>query len=253
VNNKFGDASSKVVVEECLVGEEASYLVFMDSITFKPMVYSQDHKPIFENDEGPNTGGMGAYSPAPILSGHETEMEEKIIKPFLNGVKKEGIEYKGVLYVGLMKTKEGLKILEFNCRFGDPETQVILPRLKTDILEVMNAVVNKTLSSTKIEWSSEHCVSVVLASGGYPGAYEKGKLITGLEDVRDTQIIHAGTRKEDDNILTNGGRVLNIVSLGNNLKEAVDKAYSTINGINFDDMFFRRDIAKKELDRQARG
>ena len=252
-NNKFGDASSKVVVEECLVGEEASYLVFMDSITFKPMVYSQDHKPIFENDEGPNTGGMGAYSPAPILDGLESEMEEKIIKPFLNGIKKEGIEYKGVLYVGLMKTKEGLKILEFNCRFGDPETQVILPRLKTDILEVMLAVVNKTLSSTNIEWSPEHCVSVVLASGGYPGAYEKGKLITGLEDVQDAQIIHAGTRKEDNNILTNGGRVLNIVCLGENLKEAVDKAYSTINKINFEDMFFRRDIAKKELDRQVGG
>ncbi len=252
-NNKFGGASSKVIVEECLVGEEASYLVFMDSITFRPMVYSQDHKPIFENDEGPNTGGMGAYSPAPILDGLETEMEEKIIKPFLNGIKQEGMEYKGVLYVGLMKTKEGLKILEFNCRFGDPETQVILPRLKTDILEVMLAVVNKTLSSMNIEWFDDHCVSVVLASGGYPGAYEKGKLITGLEDVKDAQIIHAGTRKEDDDILTNGGRVLNIVCLGKNLKEAVDKAYSAIDGINFDGLFFRRDIAKKELGRQLGG
>ncbi len=252
-NNKFGEASSKVVVEECLVGEEASYLVFMDSITFKPMVYSQDHKPIFENDKGPNTGGMGAYSPAPILDGLETEMEEKIIKPFLNGIKQEGMEYKGVLYVGLMKTKDGLKILEFNCRFGDPETQVILPRLKTDILEVLLAVVNKTLSSMNIEWLPDHCVSVVLASGGYPGSYEKGKLITGLDTVQGAQVIHAGTRKEDNNILTNGGRVLNIVCLGKNLKEAVDKAYSTINGINFDGMFFRRDIAKKELGRQVGG
>ncbi|MBD3303530.1 phosphoribosylamine--glycine ligase [Candidatus Woesearchaeota archaeon] len=252
-NNKFGKASSKVVVEECLVGEEASYLVFMDSITFRPMVYSQDHKPVFENDEGPNTGGMGAYSPAPILDGLKTEIEEKIIKPFLYGIKQEGIEYKGVLYVGLMKTKDGLKILEFNCRFGDPETQVILPRLKTDILEVMNAVVNKTLSSVNLEWSSEHCVSVVLASGGYPGSYEKGKLITGLEKVSDAQVIHAGTRKEGDNILTNGGRVLNIVCLGKNLKEAVDKAYSEISNVNFNGVFFRRDIAGKELNRKGGG
>lgn len=252
-NNKFGEASSKVIIEECLVGEEASYLVFMDSITFKPMVYSQDHKPVFENDEGPNTGGMGAYSPAPILDGHETEIEEKIIKPFLYGIKQEGIEYKGVLYVGLMKTKDGLKILEFNCRFGDPETQVILPRLKTDILEVMNAVVNKTLSSMKLDWSPEHCVSVVLASGGYPGSYEKGKLITGLKKVRSAQVVHAGTRKEGDNILTNGGRVLNIVCLGENLREAVNKVYSEISNVNFDGMFFRRDIAKKELNRQGGG
>ena len=252
-NNKFGDASSKVIVEECLIGEEASYLVFMDSETFKPMVYSQDHKPIFEGDQGPNTGGMGAYSPAPILDGLETEMEEKIMRPFIAGIKQEGIEYKGVLYVGLMKTKEGLKILEFNCRFGDPETQVILPRLKTDILEVMNAVVNKKLDSINIEWSDEHCVSVVLASGGYPNAYEKGKLITGLENIKDAQVIHAGTKKEGGKIFTNGGRVLNIVCLGKNLQEAVDKAYSTIKGINFDGMFFRRDIAKKELDRRDGG
>jgi phosphoribosylamine--glycine ligase len=251
MNNKFGDASSKVIIEECLFGEEASYLVFMDSETFRPMVYSQDHKAIFEGDKGPNTGGMGAYSPAPILDGHEEEMEEKIIKPFLKGIKEEGIEFKGVLYVGLMKTSNGLKILEFNCRFGDPETQIILPRLKTDILEVFNAVIDKKLNDLKLEWSDEHCVTVVLASGGYPGSYEKGKEITGLDRVNgDIQVIQAGTRKEDGKILTNGGRVLNIVALGPTLKNAVDKAYSNIKKINFEGMYYRRDIAKKELDRQ---
>lgn len=251
-DNKFGDASSKVVVEECLVGEEASYLVFMDSETFKPMVYSQDHKPVFEGDKGPNTGGMGAYSPAPILDGLEDEMENRIIKPFLAGIKQEGIEYKGVLYVGLMKTKEGLKILEFNCRFGDPETQVILPRLKTDILEVMNAVADKKLGSINVEWHDKHCVTVVLASGGYPGKYEKGKEIAGLDRVEGVQVIHAGTRKEGNNILTNGGRVLNVVALGSSLREAVGTAYSNIGKIGFEGMFFRKDIAKKELDRQLK-
>jgi len=247
--NKFGKASSKVIIEECLFGEEASYLVFIGGENFKPMVYSQDHKPIYEGDKGGNTGGMGAYSPAPILDGLEQEMEEKIIKRFFEGIKKEGIEYKGVLYVGLMKTKKGLKILEFNCRFGDPETQVILPRLKTDILEVMNAVIDKKLGETEVKWSDKHCVSVVLASGGYPGSYEKGKVITGLEKVEGAQVIHAGTKEEKGRILTNGGRVLNVVCLGRTLKEAVDSAYSNISKINFDGIYFRRDIAKKELDR----
>jgi len=247
--NKFGEASSKVIVEECLVGEEASYLLFVDSENFAPMVYSQDHKSIGEGDVGLNTGGMGAYSPAPILEGYEEEMETKILKPFMQGIKKEGIEFKGVLYVGLMKTKDGLKILEFNCRFGDPETQVILPRMKSDILDVMNAVIDKKLGNMSIEWSDDHCVSVVLASGGYPEKYEKGKVIKGIDCVEDVQVIHAGTKKDNGDILTNGGRVLNIVSLGKDLKEAVDKAYLKINEINFDGMYYRKDIAKKELDR----
>ena len=149
-----------------------------------------------------------------------------------------------------MKTKDGLKILEFNCRFGDPETQVILPRLKTDIIEVMNAVIDKNLAKTNLEWYDDHSVSVVLASGGYPGSYEKGKVITGLNNTAGAQIIHAGTKSENGNILSNGGRVLNIVCLGKTLKEAVDKAYSKIDEINFDGMYFRKDIAKKELDRQ---
>jgi phosphoribosylamine--glycine ligase len=184
------------------------------------------------------------------LDGLEEEMEENIIKPFLKGVKEEGIEYKGVLYVGLMKTKDGLKILEFNCRFGDPETQVILPRLKTDLIEVMGAVIDQKLDETKVEWSSKHSVSIVLSSGGYPGKYEKGKLITGLDKVFGAQVIHAGTKEENGRVLTNGGRVLNIVALGDSLKKAVDAAYSQIKEIDFEGMYFRRDIAKKELDRQ---
>lgn len=249
-NNKFGDASSKVVVEECLVGEEGSYLVFMDNNSFKPMVYSQDHKAIYEGDRGPNTGGMGVYSPAPILDGHEEELEQKIIKPFMEGIKAEGIDFRGVLYVGIMKTKDGLKILEFNCRFGDPETQVILPRMKTDIIDVFLAVADDKLENVNLEWNDNHCVSVVLASGGYPGDYEKGKQIVGLDNIQDCQVIHAGTKADEGEIVTNGGRVLNIVGTGASLREAVDKVYSEIDKVNFEGMYFRRDIAKKELDRK---
>lgn len=249
-DNKFGDASARIIVEECMFGEEASYLVFMDSKIFKPMPYSQDHKPIFEGDKGPNTGGMGTYSPAPILDGCEDELKNNIIEPFLQGIKKEGIEYKGVLYVGLMKTEDGLKIVEFNCRFGDPETQVILPRMKTDLLEVMLACADGNLEKTEITWSDEYCGCVVLASGGYPGKYEKGKIIQGLDDVKDAQIIHAGTKEDSSNIYTYGGRVLNIVALAPTLKQAMDKCYQEIKKISFEGMYYRKDIAKKELDRQ---
>jgi phosphoribosylamine---glycine ligase len=249
-NNKFGKASSSIVIEECLIGEEASYLLFLDSNTFKPMVYSQDHKAIFEQDKGPNTGGMGAYSPAPILNGCEEEIEEKIVKPFINGIKQEGIDFRGVLYVGLMKTKNGLKILEFNCRFGDPETQIILPRLKTDILEVFEAVIDKKLCDIELDWSNEHCTCIVLASKGYPGSYEKGFEITGLDDLGDVEVIYAGTKEVNGKIVTNGGRVLNVVSTGKNLSIATTKAYENIKKINFDGMYYRTDIGKKELDRQ---
>jgi len=249
-NNKFGESSAKIIIEECLFGEEGSYLVFIDSKTFKPMVYSQDHKPIFEGDKGPNTGGMGVYSPAPILEGHENELENEIINRFLNGIKEENIEYKGVLYVGVIKTNTGIKIIEFNCRFGDPETQVILPRMKTDLLEIMNAVSDGNLDSINLEWYDNHCMAVVLSSGGYPGSYEKGKEITGLENITNCQVIHAGTKIVNDKLLTNGGRVLNIVGTGATLNEAAKKVYADIEKIKFEGMFFRRDIGKKELDRQ---
>jgi phosphoribosylamine--glycine ligase len=249
-DNKFGKASSAVVIEECLFGEEVSYLVFTDGETFKPMVYSQDHKQVFDNDKGANTGGMGAYSPAPILDGFEEEIETKIMKPFLKGIKEEKIDYRGVLYVGLMKTKQGLKILEFNCRFGDPETQVILPRMKTDLVEVMEAVADRKLGSIKLEWSEKHCVCVVLASKGYPEAYEKGKKITGLENLDNSVAIYAGVSRNESGLVTNGGRVLGVVSLGETLAAAVNTAYSDIKKINFEGMHYRKDIAGKELKRQ---
>ncbi len=252
-NNKFGEASSKIVVEECLFGEEVSYLVFCDGKTYKPMVNSQDHKPIFEGDKGPNTGGMGTYSPAPILDGYESEIDEKIMQPFLKGIKKEGIDYRGVLYVGLMKTKDGLKILEFNCRFGDPETQVILPRLKSDLLEVFEAVVDKELESITLNWSGKHCMCVVTSSKGYPGAYDRGVEISGVEKANalpQTHVIQAGTKFENDKLKTNGGRVLNVVALGDSLQEAAKNAYDGMSLVEFDGMYFRKDIGKKELDRQ---
>ncbi len=249
--NKFGEASSRIIVEECLFGEEASYLVFMDSNTFQPMVISQDHKQIFEGDKGPNTGGMGTYSLATVLEGIEKEVEENILNKFLKGIQKEGIEYKGVLYVGLMKTKNGPKILEFNCRFGDPETQVILPRMKTDILDVFTAVVDQKLNELNIEWKDDHCTCVVLASEGYPGHYEKGKEITGLNTVNDVQIIHAGTKSSSEKILTNGGRVLNVVALGKDLKEATQKVYAELKKVSFEGAYYRNDIGKKELDRRS--
>ncbi|MBN1646112.1 phosphoribosylamine--glycine ligase [Candidatus Woesearchaeota archaeon] len=252
IRGRFGGSGSKVIVEECLFGEEASYLTFVDGKDFVPMVYSQDHKHACEGDTGPNTGGMGCYSPAPILESFEGELEEKIMKPFLQGIKEEGIEYKGVLYVGLMKTKEGLKILEFNVRFGDPETQVILPRMKSDLIEVMLAVADGTLSRKRIEWSGEHAMCVVLASKGYPGSYEKGKVITGLDDVNGVQVIHAGTKEDSGSILTNGGRVLNVVALAESLPEAASKAYDEIRKINWNGVWYRKDIGFKELERLKR-
>ena len=245
-DGKFGEASSKIVVEEFLDGEEGSFLFFTDGETYKPMVYSQDHKAVYEGDKGPNTGGMGAYSPAPVLEGMDKEIEEKFVLPFLEGIKKEGIDYRGVLYMGFMKTKDGLKILEFNCRFGDPETQVILPRLETDIIKIMEACADKKLNEVVVNWNNKHCAAVVLASGGYPGSYEKGKEII-INEVGDVSIIHAGTKIVDNKLVTNGGRVLNIVALGDSLKDALDKIYSKIKNINFDGMYFRKDIGWKAL------
>lgn len=249
VENRFNHENPQIIVEECLFGEEASYLVFVDSKTFVPMVYSQDHKAIGEGDTGLNTGGMGAYSPAPILDGYEEELSEKIMKPFLHGCKEEGIEFKGVLYVGLMKTDKGLKIIEYNNRFGDPEAQIILPRLRTDLIKVMNAVIDQKLSDIKIEWSDKHCMALVAASGGYPEDYEKGKEITIGNIEEGVQVIHAGTKNEKGNLVTNGGRVLNVVAVGDSLQEAADKAYKNIKEINFEGMYYRNDIGKKELDR----
>ncbi len=245
----FGAAGSKVIVEECLEGQEASILVFTDSKEVIALASAQDHKRIFDNDKGANTGGMGAYSPAPIVTVPLfKEILEKIVYRTIDGLVKEGIIYKGVLYAGVMLTKEGPKTLEFNVRFGDPETQAILPRLKSDFIEVMLAASEQKLSRVRtLDWDSRACVCVVCTAGGYPGGYDKGKEISGLDEaakLRDVVVFHAGTKKSGAKYLTNGGRVLGITGLGNNIKEAIDKTYQAVGKVSFEGMHFRRDIGE---------
>ena len=250
----FGDAGDRVVVEECLVGEEASYLVFTDGETILPMASSQDHKRVYDNDEGPNTGGMGAYSPAPVVTPEiEKKIMEKVMKPAIKGMAKEGIRYKGILYAGLMIKDGEPYVLEFNCRFGDPETQPILTRLKSDLLDVSIAITTERLSRMTLEWRPEASVCVVAASGGYPGKYDKGKVITGLEEVKkmeDVVVFHAGTAFQDGNCVTAGGRVLGVTALGEDIKKARDRAYEAIEKIHFEGMHYRKDIARRAIDRQ---
>ncbi len=245
-NKKFGKAGSRVVIEEFLDGEELSYMVFCDGKKFIPMLAAQDHKRVFDDDLGPNTGGMGAYAKAPIVDSIQNECDD-IIEKTLNALKNEGIEYRGVLYAGLMVVNNKPYVLEYNCRFGDPETQVVLPLLKSDLLEIMIKCANGDLDGYKIEFDDKFCVSVVLASKGYPGPYEKDKPIYGLENVRDAIVFHAGTYLKDSKVYTNGGRVLNVVALDKDFKKAIDKAYKAINNIYFEGMHFRRDIGKKAL------
>ncbi|MDD5281817.1 MAG: phosphoribosylamine--glycine ligase [Candidatus Omnitrophica bacterium] len=248
----FGDAGKKIVIEECLVGQEASILVITDSKNVVALASAQDHKRIFDNDRGANTGGMGAYSPASIVTADIlVEVMEKIIYRTIYGLVKEGISYRGVLYAGVMFTKEGPKALEFNVRFGDPETQAILPRLKSDLVEVMLATVEGRLIKIKnLYWDSRACVCVVCASGGYPGVYVKDKEVRGLHDaerLKDIVVFHAGTKKAGDKILTSGGRVLGVTGLGTTIEDAIDKTYKAVNKINFEGMHFRRDIGAKAL------
>jgi len=246
LDKDFGEAGSKVIIEEFLEGEELSYMIIMDGTHYQELASSQDHKRIFNDDQGLNTGGMGAYSPAPLMNGKETEIKARILEPLLQGLKQEGINYLGVLYLGLMYTDEGFKILEFNCRFGDPECQVILPRLKTDFVQLLHAVMEGNLQSLKLEWSPQSCVGVVLASQGYPEHYEKGKLINGLEHVEGL-VFHAGTKKVNDNFLTAGGRVLSVVKLADSLEEAIRECYMEVGKIYFPGMHFRTDIGNKAL------
>ena len=251
----FGQAGNKVIIEECLVGQEASILVLTDSKEVIPLASAQDHKRIFDHDQGPNTGGMGAYSPAPVVTGELfKEILEKVIYRTIDGLAKEGIAYKGVLYAGIMLTKDGPKTLEFNVRFGDPETQAILPRMESDLLEVMLAVAGGSLSrvvkSGGLHWDNRACVCVVCASKGYPGEYEKGKVITGLDDaarIQDAVVFHAGTVKRDNKILTSGGRVLGVTGLGNSIQEAIKKTYQAVEKIHFDGMQYRRDIGYRAI------
>ena len=248
---KFGEAGRQVIIEEFLEGEEVSILAFCDGKTLVPMVSSQDHKKIFDNDLGPNTGGMGAYSSVPFYPDEfKKRVLEEILKPTAKGLQNEGKEYKGVLYAGLILTKEGPKVLEFNARFGDPETQVILPRLKTDLIDILNAVINSTLHKINIEWEDNAAVCVVVASGGYPEKYQKGKVINGLEKLEKMKnmiAFHAGTKFQEGRVVTSGGRVLGITAWDETISKAKEKAYKGVNEIYFEDMYYRKDIALKVI------
>ncbi len=249
LDKKFGTAGNKVVVEEFLEGPEVSALAFTDGKTIKPMITSCDHKRVFDHDEGLNTGGMGTFTPAPFY-GEKTEKEvmEKIMKPTVSAMNAEGRTFKGVLYFGLMKTKDGMKVIEYNARFGDPETQVILPMLKTDLMEIFEAITDERLADIQIEWEDGACVCVVLASGGYPVAYEKGKEIT-IGDLDDgITLCHAGTKKKDHKLVTDGGRVLGVCAKGDTIEAARQKAYKNVAKIKFDGMHYRTDIGVKYRD-----
>ena len=250
----FGEAGNRVVVEECLTGEEASYLVFTDGETILPMASSQDHKRVFDNDQGPNTGGMGAYSPAPVVTPEvERKIMERVIKPTIRGMAEEGVRFKGILYAGLMIRDGEPSVLEFNCRFGDPEAQPILMRLKSDLLEIALAISEERLSSLTLQWRPEAAVCVVAASGGYPGSYEKGKVITGLEDLKgddNVVVFHAGTAFSDGNVVTAGGRVLGVTAIGEDIRAARDNAYRAMEKIHFEGMHYRKDIANRAIARE---
>jgi phosphoribosylamine--glycine ligase len=251
VDREFGSAGDRIIVEECLEGIEASYIVFTDGETILPAVAARDHKAVFDNDEGPNTGGMGAYSTDDILGPDlEQDVLNRIIRPVIEGMKKEGSPFQGILYAGLMLTSRGPQVLEFNVRMGDPECQVILPRLKTDFCELCEALCQSRLKDYRAVWSSEAAICVVLASGGYPGPYAKGKAITGLtmaEENRRIAVFHAGTRQEGDTILTDGGRVLGVTATDQDLASAIMMAYEAVNKIHFEGMQYRRDIGAKGL------
>ena len=253
---EFGRAGENVVIEECLVGEEASIIAFTDGTSIVPLASSQDHKRIFDNDLGPNTGGMGAYSPAPVVTDRlMAQIDVEILKPFVAGLRQEGIVYKGVLYAGVMVTKKGPLVLEFNARFGDPETQPIMMRMKSDIVPIFEAIIAGKLDDRFIEWDERAAVCVVLAAGGYPGKYEKGVPLAGLDKIDqldDVMVFHAGTTTRDPrpatrDIVTSGGRVLGVTALGDNIKFAIDKAYRAVNMIRFKGMQYRKDIGKKAL------
>lgn len=247
----FGDAGRAVVIEEYLEGEEVSVLAFTDGVTVVPMVPSQDHKRVFDGDQGPNTGGMGAYSPPPVYTPevHE-QVVSQILEPVVEALRQEGREYVGVLYAGLMITSTGPKVLEFNVRFGDPETQVVLPRLKTDLVDIIEAVLERRLASQPIEWRSEAAVCVVMAAEGYPGTYPKGMPISGLESLPpEVMVFHAGTARRDGQLVTAGGRVLGVTALGEDIKAAIAKAYAAVERIHFPHCHYRCDIGYRALKR----
>ena len=247
----FGNAGDQVVIEECLIGEEVSLLAFTDGKTIVPMESSQDHKTVYDGDEGPNTGGMGAYSPVPIMTSELYRgVEKNILVPTVHAMNKEGRPYKGVIYIGLMITSAGPMVLEFNVRFGDPEAQVILTRMKSDIVPIMLATISGGLDNVDLEWFPQASVCVVMAAGGYPGQYDNGKEIKGLDSLKNQEgisVFHAGTKSENGKIVTNGGRVLNVAACGEDIKEAQKKVYEAVSKISFDGAHYRRDIADKAI------
>ena len=248
----FGQSGARVVIEEYMEGPEVSVLSFTDGEALVPMVSSMDHKRALDGDKGPNTGGMGTYAPAPVMTDEMVKIAtERILKPTIAAMAKEGRPYKGCLYAGLMITKEGPKVVEFNARFGDPETQVVLPLLKSDLVDIMLACADGTLDEEHIEWSNGAAVCVVIASGGYPKAYKKGFPIDGLEKAKalGTLVFHAGTAEKDGKIVTSGGRVLGVVATAEDIRTAVDKAYKGVNAITFEGAFHRTDIAHRALER----
>ena len=251
VEKMFGNAGNRVVVEEYLVGEEASYIAFTDGKTILPLASSQDHKAILDGDQGPNTGGMGAYSPAPVVTDEVHEkIIEKILRPIIYGMGEEGRPYQGVLYAGLMIHEGHPKVLEFNARFGDPETQPALMRMKGDLVPILEACMQGTLSHHKIEWDNRAAVCVVLASQGYPGDYEKGKIIEGLKEVSQMEkvfVFHAGTILKDGRVLTNGGRVLGVTGLGEDISRAIERTYQAVKKISWEGVYYRTDIGQKAL------
>ena len=253
VRKAFGIAGEKVVIEDFLVGEEASFMVLTDGKHILPLASSQDHKRVFDNDEGPNTGGMGAYSPAPVIT---AELHDRILRevfmPLLAGLKKEGIGYRGVIYAGLMITKDGPKVLEFNARFGDPECQPIMMRLKSDLVPLLEAAIDERVDQVQADWYQEPAVCVVLCAGGYPAAYGKGKEIQGLERLKNWQngfVFHAGTAVDGGRWLTSGGRVLGVTARGKTIIDAVQEVYRAVGEISWDGMHYRKDIAHRALKR----
>ncbi|MBQ7890289.1 MAG: phosphoribosylamine--glycine ligase [Erysipelotrichaceae bacterium] len=244
VDGVLAGAGKKVVLEEYLTGYECSLLCFVDGKTIVPMVYAKDHKQIYDGNEGPNTGGMGTVSPNPFMpEGMDEVLKRDILDPFMKGLEKDKIDYRGVVFIGLMIENSQAKVLEFNVRFGDPETQSILLRLDTDLFEIMNAVATQTLRNVDVKWKNEHVACLVLASQGYPGSYEKGKVITGLDRVnKDIIVFHAGTKMTDGQIVTNGGRVLNVCALGSSLEETRSKVYQAAEMIEFEGKYYRKDI-----------
>ncbi|RLD12580.1 MAG: phosphoribosylamine--glycine ligase [Chlamydiae bacterium] len=247
----FGDAGRQLLIEDMLYGEEASILALTDGKIIVPLETSQDHKAAYDGDRGPNTGGMGAYSPAPVVTpGVMEKINRKVLKPALDGLKAEGMDFHGVLYAGLMIQDAKINVLEFNVRFGDPETQAVLPRLKTDFVDLCLATATGKLSSIELKWDNRPAVCVVMASGGYPGKYHKHLQITGIEDAeknKDVIIFHSGTDLRHGELVTNGGRVLGVTALGDNLSDAIETAYQAVEKIHFDQMHFRWDIGAKAL------